>query len=193
MSISYGGYPLPPAPAPRRRSIAPWWVSLIILGTGGILAFAWLILGGLPFSNHAAYGSVPVPGSATLQLPAGKVMLSFEEDGLIGEDDSADMPADLAVSITGADGPVAIERLSHMLFSVQTNKTGHVPYGQMDLAAAGDYSVATAGSPTSAVAPRVTFGEPLLNPFGPAWMGALIIFAPFAILALILILPLRRG
>ena len=78
-------------------------------------------------------------------------------------------------------------RLSHNI-----NGTGRVPYGEMDVPQAGTYSVTATGSPTSAVSPRVTFGEPPWNPFGPPIVGALIIMAPFAILALILLLPLRR-
>ncbi len=181
------------APLSRRRSIAPWWVALILLGVGAILAGVWFVLGGLPFSNHAAYGRVPVPGAGSVALPAGEVRINFEEDGINGENDSADMPADLVVVVTGATGAVPVERISANLFSSSTDNTGHVPYGKIDSPAAGTYHVTTSASqPTSAVSPRVTFGEPLWNPFGPPVVGALLIVAPFALLALVLLLPLRR-
>jgi hypothetical protein len=195
MSVQFGSYPpgFPPAPAPRRRSIAPWWVGLIILGTGAILALVWFIMGGLPFSNHAAYGRVPVPGQGQVALPAGVVWLYFEEEGIFGEDDSADMPSDLSVTANGPSGPLVISRVSDMLFATNVNNVGYVPFGQADVASAGSYAVTTSGSPTSAEAPKVTFGEGPWNPFGPAWVGSLVILAPFAILALILVLPLRRS
>ena len=185
--------PPPPASARRRRSIAPWWVALIVLGTGAILGLVWFILGGLPFTNHATYGRVAVPGAGTLALPAATVRISFEEDGVSGENDSADMPSDLVVVVTGAGGDVPVGRLSENLFSSTTGSTGFVPYGEIEVSSAGDYQVTTsANQGTSAVSPRVTFGEPPWNPFGPAWLGALIILAPFALLALILVLPFRR-
>ena len=193
MTAPVGVYPTYAPPA-RRRSIAPWWVALIVLGIGATLAVAWFAFGGIPFGNHAAFGSVPVPGSGQLDLPAGAVVISFEEDGIVGEDDSADMPSDLQVVVTGPSGPVVVERVSENLFSVSVGSTGHVPYGRIELATAGTYQVAAyATEQTSAVAPRITFGEPSWNPLGPPIIGALLIMVPFASLALILVLPVRRG
>ncbi len=169
-------------------------MAAIVLGIGATLAFVWFILGGLPFTNHATYGRVPVPGAGTLTLPAATIRISFEEDGVSGEDDSADMPSDLLVVVTGSGGDVPVSRLSENLFSSTTGSTGFVPYGEIVAPTAGIYEVTTSASQvTSAVSPRVTFGEPPWNPFGPAWLGALIILAPFAILATILLLPLRRA
>ncbi len=185
-------FPMLRAPATRRRSLAPWWVALIVLGVGVFLGLIWFVLGGLPFSNHAAYGRVDVPGSGAVTLPTGIVWLHFEEDGVFGENDSADMPSDLQVSVAGQAGGLEVERLSDMLFSVSTNNTGHVPYGRLEIANAGSYQVSTMGSPTSAVAPRVTFGEPPWNPFGAPIVGSLVILVPFALVALVMILPLRR-
>lgn len=151
-------------------------------------------MGGLPFTNHAAHGRVAVPGTGVVTLPVGTVWIHFEEDGISGDNDSADMPSDLQVGISSLSGPVSITRLSENLFSMNVNNTGHVPYGQVQVPAAGSYQVtAQAAQQTSAVSPRVTFGEPPWNPFGPLIVGALIVFAPFAVLALILLLPLRRA
>lgn len=166
----------------------------MVLGTGAVLGLLWFVFGGLPITNHAAYGRVPVPGAGSLELPVGEVVINFEEDGIFGEDDSADMPQDLQVSVAGASGQVAVERISENLFASSTGSTGFVPYGEIDVPSAGTYQVTTAASEvTSAVSPRVTFGEPPWNPFGPVWLGALLIMAPFLVLALILLLPLRRA
>jgi hypothetical protein len=178
-----------------RRSLAPWWVTLIVLSVGVLLGAVWYLLGGLPFTNHAAYGRVAVPGLGTLNLPVGAVWIHFEEDGISGENDSADMPSDLLVVVTSSSGdPLGIARLSENLFSSSTNNTGHVPYGRIEVESAGTYHVTTAAAErTSAVSPRITFGEPPWNPFGPLIVGALVVFAPFALLALVLLLPLRRA
>ena len=192
MTASFGGYPTATVPGARRRSIAPWWVALIVLGTGAIFGLVWFVLGGLPFSNSAAYGRVDVPGTGTVTLPADEVWLYFEEEGISGENDSADMPADLAVTVTGPSGPIIINRVSDMLFSTSVNNVGYVPFGRTELDSPGTYAVTTAGSATSAVAPKVTFGEGPWNPFGPPIVGTLLIMLPFVVLAVILLLPLRR-
>ena len=193
MNTPYGGaYPAVTAPGARRRSIAPWWVALIILGTGAILALLWFAIGGLPFSDNDAYGQVPVPGQGQVTLPADEVWLYFEEEGIFGENDSADMPADLAVTVAGPGGALIISRVSDMLFSTSINNVGYVPFGRAVPDSPGTYAVTTAGSATSAVAPRVTFGEGPWNPFGPPIVGAIVILLPFVVLAVVLILPLRR-
>ena len=193
MTAGYGGgSPMMTVPGARRRSIAPWWVALIVLGIGAILALVWFAIGGLPFSNQSAYGQVPVPGQGQVALPADEVWLYFEEEGISGENDSADMPADLAVTVNGPSGPIVISRVSDMLFSTSVNNVGYVPFGRIELDSAGTYGVMTAGSATSAVAPKVTFGEGPWNPFGPPIVGALILLAPFLVLAVVLLLPLKR-
>lgn len=169
-------------------------MALIVLGVGVLLGAVWYLLGGLPISNHAAYGRVTVPGTGSLTLPVGPVWIHFEEDGISGENDSADMPSDLQVVVTSTAGALQLDRLSENLFSSSTNNTGHVPYGRIHVSVAGSYQVTTAAAQqTSAVSPRATFGEPPWNPFGPLIVGALIVFAPFAVLALVLLLPLRRA
>ncbi len=103
-----------------------------------------------------------MPGAGQLTLPAGQVHLSFEEDGVVGENDSADMPDGLTVTVVSqAAGQIPVERLSSSLFSVSNDNTGHVPYGRLQVPTAGAYQVTTqvTGS-SSAVSPRVTFGEP---------------------------------
>jgi hypothetical protein len=168
-------------------------VALIILAIGAVLAFVWFVLGGLPFSNHAAHGQVTVPGQGQVSLPAGDVWLYFEEEGIFGENDSADIPSDLSVTATGPGGALVINRVSDMLFSTSVNNVGYVPFGRVELDSPGAYSVTTAGSATSAVAPKVTFGEGPWNPFGPPIVGSLLIMLPFLVLAVVLLLPLRRA
>ena len=171
--------------SPPRRSLARWWGAAVPLFIGAILSFVWFVIGGLPFTDHAAYGRVPVPGAAQLSLPEAQVYLSFEEDG-VGSEDSADSPADLVVTVVGPTGAsVPIERLSGSLYSINSDGTAREPYGRMDVPAAGTHQVVVDATPGNARAPRVTLGEAPWNPFGPPVVGALVILIPFLVLAVI--------
>jgi hypothetical protein len=170
-------------------------MSILLLFLGGLAGVIWYAIGGLPFTDPSSHGAVSVPGSTQLSLPAATVWIYFEESGL-GADDKAQVPPGLAVTVRSAGGQtLAIEPLSQQLFSVTVGATGRVPFGRADVKAAGSYTVSTTvagGTALFSKEPRVTFGEPPWNPFGAPSTGALIVFLPFLVVALLLRLPLRR-
>lgn len=179
----------------RRRALASWWVSITLLVIGAFSGFIWYTIGGLPIGDAQSHGAVLVPGTAQINLPVGEVWVFFEESGL-GEDESATNPPGLEVTVQSAGGQtMPIEPVSNNLFSVKVNSTGHVPYGRMIVKTAGSYVATTTvagGVARFSRNPRVLFGEPLWNPFGSLTTGAVIIFAPFLAIALLLRLPLRK-
>ncbi len=166
----------------RRRPVR-WWLLISLLGVGIVLSVLWFLIEGVPFGDHSRYGSVSVPGSASVRLPAGDVRLFFQESDL-GAEDSASPPDGLEVEITAPDGArVAVESIPSFLFSATTDGVGHVPHGRLDVPSTGEYTVRTdaTGDLSDHDDPRVTFGEPPINPFGPPIVGALVVLAPFLV------------
>lgn len=181
----------------RRRR--PWLAIWILLSVGFLLAGLWFFLGGLPFSDHDRYGSLAVPGTVQLELPGGDVRVFFQESGL-STDDSATVPEGVEVSVVDQGGrSVAIRKsfsniggISISLFSSTIGDVGHTDYGRMDVPGAGRYAVTvTQAAAIAAADPTITFGEPPLNPFGPPIVGASIVFAPFLLVAVVLLLRRR--
>jgi hypothetical protein len=192
--------PVPGIRFEGRRRRRPWLAAWIVLAVGLLLAGLWFLLGGLPFSDHDRHGSVSVPGTGEVELPTGDVRVFFQESDLSG-DESATVPEGVEVTVVGPTGsPVPISKtfgtiggISVGLSSTTIGVVGHTDYGRMAVLTAGAHSVTvTQASATGATDPTITFGEPPLNPFGPPIVGAAIIFAPFVLIAVLLLLIWRR-
>jgi hypothetical protein len=102
------------------------------------------------------HGTVPVPGEATMLLPAGPVKVRYEEDRA-GRDSRAGhgnpfpgAPDELVVTLTPAGGePIVLERTSR----VQRGMGGgtiHQTLGKIELAAPGECTVSASAPGLSA-------------------------------------------
>ena len=107
-----------------------------------------MLRGGRGEDDHA-YGFVPVPGKATLNLPAGTVQLRYQVSIRAEPSTAFGTPPDLEVTIlpTAGGEPVPIERTPPgAVASTRNAYLGYVraPIGRAEITAAGDYTV-TAG------------------------------------------------
>jgi hypothetical protein len=90
-------------------------VALIVIGVIVFLAIdayvLWRLLGS--GNRSAAYGSIAVPGEATLTLPAGRVKFTYQESvhATGGGESSIDFyaPADFELAVSPAAGGAALE------------------------------------------------------------------------------------
>ena len=55
-------------------------VAVLTMVVSAIGFIVTLILNAFVFDEYDAYGEVPIPGSSSLQLPAGDVTVSFHTD-----------------------------------------------------------------------------------------------------------------
>ncbi len=114
--------------------------------------------------TRSEFGSVSIPGKATVHLPADAVQISFQESDLgpgVQIPESAHAPKDLSYSIRPALGGAPLEITPRSGAATTVDRTGSEPIGQVKIAAAGDYLVA---SPTvidrsEAVDPKLLLGE----------------------------------
>src|ERR1700742_3010978 len=84
----------------RRAWWNSWWIFTIATVAFVVVGFAWVLLGGKG-GNPSKYGSVDIPGSQVVQLPAGRVDLILESD--VDEGASLDVPSDLTATVTPVD------------------------------------------------------------------------------------------
>ncbi|MCF6390794.1 SHOCT domain-containing protein [Mycobacterium sp. MBM] len=151
-----------PATAPRVLTVVAA-VTMVAAGIGFVLT---LILNAFVFDKYNAYGEVPIPGSAQLQLPAGEVVISFHTQ-LIGSTGGGGLPIpDLRMGIDPPAG-VAEPTVTESIGATTTvNNDARVRVWVAQVAESGRYTIRTDGNVGAYLSPRLAFGH------GSSW-GAL--------------------
>ncbi|MGB8407581.1 MAG: SHOCT domain-containing protein [Mycobacterium sp.] len=116
-----------------------------------------LLLNAFVFDDYDAYGEVPVPGSATVHLPAGPATISLHTM-VIGGGGVLPVPK-MSIGIAGPAG-VPDPALTEDIGSTTTvNSDAHVRVWNAQIPVEGDYHVTTDGSVTAYVNPTLAFGH----------------------------------
>ncbi|MEZ0054478.1 hypothetical protein ABIA30_005520 [Mycobacterium sp. MAA66] len=116
-----------------------------------------LLLNAFVFDDYDAYGEVPVPGSATVHLPAGPATISLHTM-VIGGGGVLPVPK-MSLGIVppaGVPDPVLTEDIGS---TTTVNSDAHVRVWNAQIPAEGDYHVTTDGSVTAYVNPTLAFGH----------------------------------
>lgn len=118
-----------------------------------------LLLNILVWDEFDAYGEVPIPGSADLQLPAGEVTVSFRTQ-LIGSSGEGGLPVpNLRLGIEPPDGvpdPVVAEDIGS---TTTVNSDARVEVWVAHIPADGTYRISTDGDVSAFLSPRLAFGH----------------------------------
>lgn len=150
------------ATVPRLLTI----LAVVTMAVAGIGFIVTLILNAFVFDKYNAYGEVPIPGSAQLQLPAGEVVISFHTQ-IIGSAGGGGLPLpDLQMGIdppAGVAEPTVTESIGG---TTTVNNDARVRVWVAQFAEPGRYTIRTDGNVGAYLSPRLAFGH------GSAW-GAL--------------------
>jgi hypothetical protein len=146
-------------------------VALIVVGVIVFLAIdayiLWRVFGG--GSRDARYGAVPAPGEATLDLPAGKVKLTYQEavhssGGGEGSIDF-DVPNGLIATLTPVAGGAALALRPATGHNAQTiasffpgGPRSRVRMGSVEVPAPGEYVLRVEGDLAGRTRPTVLAG-----------------------------------
>ena len=171
----------------------PRWVAPLVIVTTVVVAIAvgllWYVIGGWP-RDHDRYGTVPIPGQRTLELPQGEVRLDFEGEVSGGTQTRTleDPPPGLRVRVRARNGrELDVDEVSSSLYGVFSGGRGHEPFGKVDVPERGRYGVRTTAEEASAGG-EITAGPELWNPLGSRALGA--VLAGFAVLLVLLVFDL---
>ncbi len=144
-----------------------------------------LILNAFVLDKYDAYGEVPIPGSASLQLPAGEATISFHTQ-IIGTTSGGGLPVpNLGMDIDPPPGvakPVVTESFGS---TTTVNSDSRVRVWVVQIPEAGTYTIRTQGDVSAYISPRLAFGHSSSYGMLP-WIFA----AVFAIAVLDLIISL---
>lgn len=146
---------------PRIAAIAA--VCLLVVGGGGLIVS--LVLSALVFDDFDAYGEVPIPGSGSVELPAGEVTVNFHT-AVTGTSGGGFPVPPLRISIAGRNGlpdPV-LTQVDGSVTSV--NNDVRVRVWALEVFEAGAYDIDTGGEVNGYINPQLAFGRDS----APGWM-----------------------
>lgn len=140
--------------APRTAII----VSVIALVVGVLGIIASVMVNAFVIADDDAYGEVPIPGSASLELPAGDVDIAYRATTLtVGGKGVMVPPIQLAIRPpTGVATPLITDSMSS---SSKTNREITVRVFTAHIEEAGTYRIDAKASVFESQNPRLTFGH----------------------------------
>jgi hypothetical protein len=141
-------------PAKLTRTVAIW---LMVVAVPGFIVT--LVLNAFFLDDYDAYGEVPVPGSASLHLPAGEVNISLHTVVMGGSNGGGLPVPPLGVTFAPPSG-VAQPALTENIGSTTTvNNDAHVRVWVAQIPSEGDYNITTEGTVNGYIDPRLAFGH----------------------------------
>jgi len=142
------------APAKLTRTLTIWMMVIAVPGF-----IVTLVLNAFFLDDYDAYGEVPVPGSASLHLPAGEVTISLHTV-IIGGPNGGGLPVPpLGVTIDPPNG-VAQPTVTENIGSTTTvNNDAHVRVWVTQIPSEGNYNITTDGKVNGYIDPRLAFGH----------------------------------
>ncbi|WP_326546192.1 SHOCT domain-containing protein [Mycolicibacterium sp. ND9-15] len=130
-------------------------VTLVVALVGFIVT---LVLNAFVFDEFDAYGEVPIPGTGSIELPTGRVSVSFRTVTAGQPTSGFPIPA-ISINIESPEGaadPVVTESIGA---TTTVNDDTHVRVWVVQVADAGAYRVTTDGDTSGYINPRLAFGH----------------------------------
>lgn len=141
--------------APRTLTLTAV-LTMVVSVIGFIVA---LILNAFVFDEYDAYGEVPIPGSGSVHLPEGDLLISFHTI-LIGSSGGSGLPVPaLSINIVppeGVDDPVLTEDIGG---TTTVNNDARVRVWVAQIPTEGIYEVTTDGNVGAFLNPSLAFGH----------------------------------
>lgn len=137
-------------------------ILMLVVAVAGFITA--LILNAFVFGKYNAYGEVPIPGTASLHLPAGEVTVSFHTQ-VVGSPSGGGLPVPgLKMGIdppAGVGDPVVTENVGS---TTTVNNDSHLRVWKVQIPAEGTYQIRTDGQVGGFISPRLAFGHG--SPYG---------------------------
>jgi Short C-terminal domain len=140
---------------------APRILTIVAVSTMVVTAIGFavtLMLNTFVLDEYDAYGKVPIPGSGSVQLPAGDVTVTFHTILVGGSGSGLPVPP-LKYRITGPGGIDAQLREDYGS-TTTVNNDARVRIGYLSVPEAGTYDVRLDGNVTAYLEPALAFGHP---------------------------------
>lgn len=141
---------------PTNRRIVAASTMLLVTSIVGIIAAS--VIGVFVLDKYNAYGEVPIPGSATVHLPAGETTVSFHTR-IVGSTNGRGLPIPaLQFRIAPPPDVAAPEVTEDIGSTITVNSDAHVRLWVVQIPVEGDYDISTDGEIGGFISPRLAFG-----------------------------------
>jgi hypothetical protein len=131
-------------------------VAVLMMVVSAVGFIVVLIGNAFFFDEYDAYGSAPIPGTTTLELPAGDVTVSFHTVLIGGGGSGLPVPA-LNYAITGPGGADVVMAEDYGT-TTTVNNDARVRIGYLHLPVAGRYDIHLDGKVGAYLEPTLAFG-----------------------------------
>ncbi len=129
-------------------------LTMVAAAIGFVLV---LILNAFVFDEYDAYGEIPIPGSSSLQLPAGDATVTFHTVLIGGSGNGLPVPP-LKYRITGPDG-VDVQLTEDYGSTTTVNNAARVRIGYLHVPVEGIYDIELDGNVSAYLNPTLAFGH----------------------------------
>jgi Short C-terminal domain len=143
----------------RRLAKISLALAIVAMVVGGVGFIVLPMLNAFVLDKYNAYGEVPIPGSASLHLPAGKVRVSFHTEVISGPNGGGLPVPQLGMDIDpppGVPDPVVTESWSG---TTTINNDSHRRVWVVQIPADGTYTIKTDGQVNGFISPNLAFGQ----------------------------------
>jgi hypothetical protein len=143
----------------RRLAKISLGLAIVAMVVGGIGLFVAPFISAFVLDKYAAYGEVPIPGSASLHLPAGKVNVSFHTEVISGPNGGGLPVPQLGMDIDppqGVPDPAVTESYGA---TTTINNDSHRRVWIVQVPVDGTYTIKTEGQVNGFISPSLAFGE----------------------------------
>ncbi|MBJ7341912.1 SHOCT domain-containing protein [Mycolicibacterium sp.] len=168
------------------------FLAVFTMVATGIGFVVFLILNAFVLDEYDAYGEVSIPGSSSVQLPAGDVTVTFHTVLVGGSGNGLPVPP-LKYRITGPGG-VDAQLTEDYGTTTTVNNDARVRIGYLHVPVEGAYDVELGGNVSAYLNPTLAFGHGSSYGHVPWILGAIFVFAVVdLVIARIWAARVRRG
>ena len=143
----------------RRLAKISLALAIVLMVVGGAGFIVLPMLNAFVLDKYNAYGEVPIPGQASLHLPAGKVTVSFHTEVISGPNGGGLPVPQLGMDINppaGVPDPAVTESWGG---TTTINNDSHRRVWVVQVPADGTYTIKTDGQVNGFISPSLAFGQ----------------------------------
>lgn len=167
-------------------------LAIVTLAVSIVGVIGSIMLNAFVFDKYDVYGEVPIPGSASLQLPAGEVNITLRTYA-VGSPGGGGLPIpQIGMNIEPPPGVADPQVVESVGATTSVNNDIRRRVWVVDIPAAGTYRVTTDGKVGAFIEPRLAFGHGSRFGWLPWVFGALIAVSVLDLVIAVVWLTRRR-